>query len=262
MHWNCISSTIVKWNCMRGIGRFQTRDTVAIVAKENTSAPLFTAAPDSDCHVFLSFPWWISSRPLFFFRHLKRSVGLMSKIFVTGLSNSTPVCNNTTRRLVQSIYHGLQAFWKSPHWTFTPRSLARTGISPDLSTKVALAGSGCTTVRHMDTAICVQTFLTSLEGVAQPRAEFAHCEDGRGVSATLRRVQLSLVWMQNDFKLLEGKAFDCVFHVLHGSVFGTTFWKLGHVAWSLAQNPVGIPQSHVKRCRIWVTITLTLRLST
>ena len=79
---------------------------------------------------------------------------------------------------------------------------------------MALAGSGCTTVRHMDTAICVQTFLTSLEGVAQPRAEFAHCEDGRGGSATWRRVQLSLVWMQNDFKLLEGKAFDCVFHVI------------------------------------------------
>lgn len=34
MHLDCISSTIVKWKCMRGILGFQTSDTVAIVAKE------------------------------------------------------------------------------------------------------------------------------------------------------------------------------------------------------------------------------------
>ena len=102
MHLNCISSTIVKWKCMRGILRFQTSDTVAIVAK-NPSTPLFTAAPVS----------WLSRVSVFsimnffltpFSRLLEKPVGLMSKMYVTGLSNSIPLCNNTTRLLVQSIY--------------------------------------------------------------------------------------------------------------------------------------------------------------
>ena len=102
-----------------------------------------------------------------------------------------------------------------------------------------------TTVRHMDYGnLCASlSHPTSLAGVAQPRAEFAHCEDGLGVAATLCRVRLSLVWMQTDFKLTsEGKAFFRICHVLRESVFGTTFWKLGPCTWSLAQNPGVIPR--------------------